>query len=122
MILSAGTNSLTSVGTQFDDEPEIEMSSSMSSGGELKTQILGERFTFSEQLRLTETEYRTLVNILKDPLHEKYYTPTKIPGYMTAADFPIVVTGNSKKVRHAGNGEKLHYVLCNFRSTSLVLT
>lgn len=122
MIISAGTNSLTVVGTMFDDESEIEKSSSMSSGGELKEQILGERFIFTEQLRLTATEYRILIDIIKDTLHEKYYTPTITPGFMTAADFPMVVNGNCKKTRHAGGGEKRYYVTVTFKSTSLVIT
>ena len=121
MILSAGSNTLTTTGDQHDDRPDIEASFRQSAGGDLKSQISGERFTVIERIRLTGTQYRTLLDILKDDLNEKQYTPNVVPDYLTAGDFPMTVTiPRHKKMRHVGGGDKKYYVELFIRGVSYI--
>ena len=119
MIVSDGTTNLTFTGTQFDDFVDQEKSTRTSAGGRKKSQSSGRRFVAIEGIRLTMTEFKTLSELLDNGADDYFYTPTNIPVYLTAADFPMAVTfGIPEKTRQVGGGEKRFYIKLPIEGTT----
>lgn len=121
MVLTDGTTTLTIAESNFMAHSEIEMSREKSAGGIYKMQIGGERFMSTEHLRLTATQYRTLLNILKSNSDYYYYTPSYIPAEYSAVTFPIKVSFSlSSKNTEAYNGEVIYYVDLEIESAEFI--
>jgi hypothetical protein len=111
MIISDGTTNLTFNGTQMDDFLDIEQSSTRTAGGNTRTIRAGKRFKVIEKIRMTGSQFGTLINLLTNNSEDYFYTPTITPDYLTSSDFPMSVNiGRPTKIRQAGGGVKKFYV------------
>lgn len=120
-ILTDGTTSLTWTDSDFHADAQIELSRSKTAGAVWKTQVAGERMVASESLRLTEAQYRSLVNLLKANYNYLYYTPNSIPAEYTASQFPMKVTVDlQQKKAEAYNGAVIYHVMLDIQSAELL--
>ncbi len=119
MIISDGTTNLTFTGTKHDDFIEQEKSTNTSAGGRKKSQTSGRRFIVVEGVRVTMSEWQSLIELLTNKSDEYFYTPTNIPAYLTAADFPMAVNIDAPtKTRQVGGGEKRFYIEMSIEGVS----
>lgn len=111
MIISNGTIAYTYIGVQTDDFIQKDTSTKRSAGGRLKSSTSGIRFVCVDRIRITGAELQELTDLLNDGSFSYYYTPSVIPDYLSAADFPMeVVFSKITKTRHAGGGGKIYFV------------
>lgn len=118
MIISDGLTDLTYEGTQVDDFLLIEQDVKTTASGERRANNSGRRFKVVEGIRMTASEVDSLMTLLTNGATAYYYTPTTVPGYCDALDFPMQVhIGVPKKTRHAGGGEKKYHVEIEIEGT-----
>jgi hypothetical protein len=111
MIISDGTTDLTFLGTQTKDFTDIEQSSSRTTSGSTRTVRAGRRFSVTERIRITGTEWKSLSDLLMNNATDYYYTPTRTPDYLTSADFPMQVKIDiPRNTGFDGGGTKRYYV------------
>lgn len=120
MILTDGIDIFTyNGGSTTDDQTPIEKTISTTAGGQLRGQVAGKRFVDTIQLRLQETEYLNLNNLLNKPVANYDYTPTFIPAYLSASDFPMPVSVEAPtKQRISGGGTRKFWVELKISSVS----
>jgi hypothetical protein len=121
MTLTDGTTTLTFTGTQVDDALELSQSRTTTAGGNDRIVRPGKRFIIEERVRLTGSEYGSLMTLLLSGAENYQYTPTIVPDYFTASDFPMKVSIDiPRKEGQAGGGGKKYYVSLRMRSSSYV--
>ncbi len=119
--LTDGTTTLTWTDSDFHSDTEIELSRAKSAGAVWKTQVAGERMVASESLRLTEAQYRSLVNLLKSNYNYLYYTPAVIPAEYTSSQFPMkVIVDLAKKASEAYSGAVIYHIKLEIQSSELL--
>ena len=73
-IFSDGTTDLT-ITADEQYKPQIEKTTKRTAGGNLRSITSGERFEVIAKIRVTPTEYRSLINLLKNNSNNYYFTP-----------------------------------------------
>jgi hypothetical protein len=111
MIISDGTTDLTFTTTFTEPAFQIDQTHKMSSGGSLKSQIRGERYVTVEKIRMTGAQVRSFNDLITNESNFYFYTPTTLPDYMTAADFPMKVQFRKiKRDKKTWNGQEIYYI------------
>lgn len=122
MILTDGVDTFTyNGGTMHDDFLNLEKTIGLTSGGVQKSQVSGKRFVDTLQLRLTQGDFASLMQLLDKPSANYSYTPNFIPSYLSVSDFPMDVSVDvPTKQAMVGGGERKFYVELKITGTSYV--
>lgn len=122
MILTDGTTTFSYVrGEDYNSEINLERAEATTAGGLVRVQVSGKRLLDRVRVRLTESEYLSLNNLLDQPSANISYTPDEIPGFMSQSDFPLLVSVNSPKiVDRAWNGAIYYYVELEIKSMDFI--
>lgn len=113
MTITDGTTTLTfTFSANQTGDPEIDIGTSLTAGGRIRTQIGGERPIFNEKVAVTGAELRVLLNLLHNGASSYYYSPASTPPEYSASDFPMEVSINykGKSDRGGSNASKIYYV------------
>lgn len=90
MILQGDSGIFTATyNTDANPDSEIIQNFKTTAGGNLKIKTAGERIRFVEDVWVSGTELRTLMNIINDNSDSYLYTPDVIPPEYSGADFPL---------------------------------
>ena len=111
MIISDGTTSVTYASTLCAESGSIDKSNKATNSGRIVSQTSGMRFSTSELIHMSGTEWRTLKTLLSNQAEFYYYTPTFTPQGMLSSDFPMTVQIDLKKVTPIGGGDSYRYTI-----------
>ena len=113
--------SFETIGTQLDENLTPEFSTGTTAGGETFGSVGGNRLQFREGIRVTGTEYKSLMELLNTG-EPTYYTPTsETIGLFALYDFPMeVVKTKVDKTGFAGGGDKRYYLEISAESVNYV--
>lgn len=122
MVLTDGVDVFTyNGGISNDDFLNLEKSIALTAGGTQKSQVSGKRFVDTLQLRLTQSDFASLMKLLDKPIAQYFYTPKFIPSYLSDIDFPMIVSVDvPTKKGVVGGGERKFYVELKITSVSYV--
>ena len=121
MQLTDGTTTLTFSGTQVNDFLNIDKNQSVSAGGQVRSQVSGARYIVREAIRVTGDELQSLITLLTNQSDYYYYTPSTVPDYMSASDFPLRCDISApSKIRHVGGGTKRYYCEISVESVDYI--
>lgn len=124
MILTDGVTTFTHTrGVDNDPELVLEKSFSTTSGGLKRSQVSGKRYVDELTLRLTESEYRDLLDLMDQPSASYDYTPDTdlIPDFLSGSDFPMnVMLDIPKKQKRTWNGQVYIYVTLGISSVDFI--
>lgn len=97
-----------------DDFPKQDESEDRTTGGEITSQVSGVRYKCIERnIRLTQTQYAALTDLLMDGSSSYTYLPNTIPTVLTGITFPLEVRVRAPvKTNQAWGGTdgKVHFV------------
>jgi len=119
MILTDGTTTVTIPYSDDSLSPGIEASVVRTAGGNLRRVRGGERFNMTSKVRVTPTEYRSLLDLLNTDTANYFFTPSE-----TFADlypdivFPLNCVING--ITLDWNNRKFYYVTLSIEGTSYV--
>ena len=121
MTISDGTTDIVFETTFTEPTFAIDQTKKLSSGAEIKSQIRGKRFVTVEKVRMTGVVLRSLLDLLTNESDFYYYTPTTIPDYMNAAEFPMKVSiEKPKRVKKTWNGQEIYYIQLMIKGTRFI--
>lgn len=75
MVLTDGTTTLTFSNSDENINPVLEKNTKRTAGGNTRSITGGERALFNVTVRLTPTQYRTLLNLLNNGADNYFFTP-----------------------------------------------
>ena len=122
MIISANTTTLALISTDNGAESMIDEASTLTSGGQIRTQTTGERAIFLEVAIINGPTLRILLDLLKSDADSFFYTPKTTPVEYSDGDFPmsVKITYKGKTQQLAMNGETTYFVDLDIRSVDYV--
>jgi hypothetical protein len=93
-------------------DPEIEMTTKNSTGGDIKTQISGERFKSIESYPVTGAQLRSILDLIKNGSNNYFYTPHTTPPEYDSTDFPMLckIDYKGKTTRAVDGGAPIYYI------------
>ena len=116
------SDGITDVVLDFADEtydPLFDKSVRTSTSGRLKAQFGGERFQISVKARVTQTQFRAVINLLKSGSDSYFYTPgDQLTSLYPDIEYPIQV--DLDKLESFFDNKKIFYIKFAVRSTGYV--
>lgn len=90
--ISDGTTSLVFDYSTTDDFIKSDESEDQTTGGKITSQQSGKRYVCTERnIRITGTQFRSLMNLIGNGASFYTYSPNVIPSFMSSTDFPMQV-------------------------------
>ena len=118
-IISDGTTNIT---LDFVDEtydPILDKSVRTSTAGRLKSQVAGERLQISAKARVTQAQYRSIMDLLNNGATAYFYTPgDNLTTYYANVTFPLEV--DISKITDSFDNKKIFYIKFDVRSVSYI--
>ena len=124
MIVSNGGGLITdSIEVDYADEiPNIiiDNTNRITAGGQIKTIVSGERFSLGVRVRVSQLQYRILINLLRSSQGTLYYTPEQDYSimYPTVA-FPLMVSITD--IKQEFKGGVVQYISFTVTGTEYIL-
>ena len=117
-IISDGVTNIT---VAFVDEkiaPSLDRVSKVSSGGDLKQQVGGERYKNNCQARVSSTLFRQIMDLLNNGATNYFYTPEETNPFYSGLVAPIPV--QFSKLGQQWDNRKNHYISFTVEAISYI--
>jgi len=117
MILSDGTTSI-NINTS-DNNPDFKLikSKKTTAGGQLRIRTTGTKFVVNEEMEVTGTQLRAIMDLLTNNAATYTYDPTSQPPEWDSSNFPMAVSIDySGKTQRIYNGEIRYFIALNIES------
>jgi len=107
-IISDGSTDITIQYVDEKPQPQLITADKMSASGAIKSQTSGERLVIKCEARMTASQLRSVLDLLKNTASTYFYTPEETHGVYADVLFPI--EARFSELKHKWDNRSFYYV------------